>query len=288
MEIFATGPSFRDNGAVAGKGAIVEQLRVIPRSAPDLRDRDPGMRLGSISKPEGEERLAVLVERLGLLHNRLFAESTRSLLVVLQGMDASGKDGTIRHVLTGVSPQGCRVISFQAPTDVELAHDYLWRVHRACPARGEMAIFNRSHYEDVVAVRVRGLVDKHIWRRRYAQICAFERTLSEEGTAIVKIFLHVSRAAQARRLQERLDNPEKNWKFSPSDLDDRQRFDDFIAAYDDAIAKTSTEQAPWFVVPADHNWVRNLAVAEILVATLERLDPRLPAANPQLRGVTIT
>ena len=175
-------------------------------------------------------------------------------------MDASGKDGTIRRVFTGVNPQGCRVVSFREPTATELAHDFLWRVHAACPARGEIAIFNRSHYEDVVAVRVRGLAPVHVWKRRYEHIRDFERLLADEGTAVVKVVLHISREEQRRRLLERLEDPEKRWKFQPGDLDDRRRWDDFSSAYEDAIRETSTEWAPWYVAPADHNWVRNLAV----------------------------
>ena len=200
-----------------------------------------------------------------MLHDRLSAEATRSVLLVLQGMDTSGKDGTIRHVLTGVNPQGCRIVSFREPTDAELAHDYLWRVHALCPARGEIAIFNRSHYEDVVAVRVRGLAPERIWRRRFEHIRAFERLLADEGTSVVKVFLHVSRDEQGKRLQERLDNPEKRWKFRVGDLDDRRQFDEFQHAYEDAIRETSTDHAPWYVAPADHNWARNLAVSEILL-----------------------
>jgi PPK2 family polyphosphate:nucleotide phosphotransferase len=218
---------------------------------------------------------------------KLAAEATRAVLVVLQGMDASGKDGTIRHVFTGVNPQGCRVVSFDVPTKNELAHDYLWRVHAHCPARGEIAIFNRSHYEDVVAVRVRGLVPKRVWKRRYEHIRGFERMLTDEGTTVLKIFLQVSRDEQGRRLQERLDDPEKRWKFRAGDLDDRKLWDDYMAAYEDAIRETSTEWAPWFVVPADHNWVRNLAVGEILVDALDRLHLQLPKPDPGLDGVEV-
>lgn len=266
---------------------LLAALRIEPGSPPRLAQRDPGERLGADDKSTGLTRLEQLVERLGSLHNRLSAEASRALLLVLQGMDASGKDGTIRHVLTGVNPQGCRVVSFREPTAGELAHDYLWRVHMACPDRGEIAIFNRSHYEDVVAVRVRGLVPETRWRPRYEHIRGFERMLSDEGTTVVKVFLHVSADEQRRRLQERLDNPEKRWKFQIGDLDDRRRFAEYQAAYEDAIRETSTDAAPWYVVPADHNWTRNLAVAEILVATLERLDPKLPAPDPGLDGVRI-
>jgi len=266
---------------------LIDELRVEPGSAPDLAGRDPGARLGAPDKDEGLEHLTALAERLGLLHNRLFAEASRSVLLVLQGMDTAGKDGTIRHVLTGVSPQGCRIVSFREPSETELAHDYLWRVHAACPARGELVIFNRSHYEDVIAVRVRKLAPKSVWHRRYSHIREFERLLADEGTSVVKVFLHLSRDEQRARLQERLDNPEKRWKFRASDLDDRRLWDEFSDAYEDALRETSTEWAPWYVVPADHNWSRNLAVAEILVDTLERLDPRLPDPDPGMTGVEI-
>jgi PPK2 family polyphosphate:nucleotide phosphotransferase len=267
---------------------LLRQLRVEPGSSPRLDRREPDVRLGAPSKQEGLTRLQELVERLSVLHNRLSAEATRAVLLVLQGMDASGKDGAIRHVLTGVNPQGCRIVSFREPTTTELAHDYLWRVHGLCPARGEIAIFNRSHYEDVVAARVRGLVADHVWRRRYEHIRAFERLLVDEGTTVLKVFLHVSRAEQRKRLQERLDNPEKRWKFRVGDLDDRHRWDDYATAYEDAIRETSTEWAPWYVVPADHNWVRNLVVGEILVDALERVDPQLPKPDPGLDGLEVS
>ncbi len=266
---------------------LLAELRVDAGSAPHLDKRDPGARVGADDKQEGVARIAELVERLGVLHTRLYAEAKRSLLLVLQGMDASGKDGTIRTVFTGVNPQGCRVESFKVPTVTELAHDYLWRVHNACPARGEIVIFNRSHYEDVIAVRVRKLAPEKVWRPRYDHIRAFEQLLVEEGTAVVKVFLHLSRDEQRKRLQERLDNPEKRWKFRLGDLDDRALWDDFTAAYEETLHKTSTDRAPWYVVPADHNWSRNLAVAEILVAALERLDPKLPEPDPAIADTKI-
>jgi PPK2 family polyphosphate:nucleotide phosphotransferase len=266
---------------------LLAELRVKPGSAPHLTDRDPGARVGASGKQEGLERLTHLIARLGVLHTRLYAESRRSVLLVLQGTDASGKDGTIRTVFTGVNPQGCRVQSFKAPTVTELAHDYLWRIHNVCPARGEIVIFNRSHYEDVVAVRVRKLAEEQVWRRRYEHICSFEKLLTDEGTKVVKVFLHLSRDEQRKRLQERLDNPEKRWKFRAGDLEDRALWDDFVAAYEDALHKTSTDDAPWYVVPADHNWSRNLAVAEILVAALEELDPKLPEPAPGIENTTI-
>ena len=266
---------------------LLDDLRVRPGAAPRLDHRDPGARLGADSKPDGLERLGNLVERLAMLHNRLYAEGRRSLLLVLQGMDASGKDGVIRTVFAGVNPQGCRVQGFKAPTSDELAHDFLWRVHARCPARGEIGIFNRSHYEDVVAVRVRKLADESVWSKRYAHIVAFERLLTDEGTSVVKVFLHESKDVQRKRLQERVDDPEKRWKFRLGDLDDRAKWDEFRRAYEDAIRETSTHAAPWYVVPADHNWSRNLCVAEILVDALERLDPKVPSADPGVAGLVV-
>jgi len=266
---------------------VVDLIRIKPGSAAALARREPDSRLGYGDKESSLKLLEGLVGEVGSLHRRLWAEGKRSVLLVLQGLDASGKDGTIAHVLTGVNPQGCRIVSFRQPTEIELAHDYLWRIHAACPARGELGIFDRSHYEDVVTVRVRGIVPKSVWKKRLRQIRQFERMLSEEGTAIVKIFLNVSRDEQARRLQERLDNPEKAWKFRLADLDDRAHWNDYIEAYETAINETSTDWAPWHVVPADHNWVRNLAVAELLADALRRLDPQLPAPDPTVAGTKI-
>ena len=266
---------------------LLDDLRVRPGAAPRLDHRDPGARLGADSKSDGLERLGKLVERLGVLQNRLYAEGRRSLLLVLEGMDASGKDGVIRSVFAGVNPQGCRVEAFNVPTSEDLAHDFLWRVHARCPARGEIGIFNRSHYEDVVAVRVRKLADESVWSKRYAHIVAFERLLADEGTSVVKVFLHESKEVQRKRLQERVDDPEKRWKFRVGDLDDRAKWNEFRRAYEDAIRETSTHTAPWFVVPADHNWSRNLCVAEILVGALERLDPKVPPADPGVAGLVV-
>lgn len=269
------------------RSKLLEELLVQPGKAPHLQQRDPGARIGADGKRAALDLMPTLVERLGVLHNRLWAEGRRSVLLVLQGMDASGKDGTIRHVFTGVNPQGCRVVSFKQPSASELAHDYLWRVHANCPARGELAIFNRSHYEDVVVARVQELAMEEVWRRRYEHIRQFERLLADEGTTVVKVFLHVSREEQGERLQERLDDPEKRWKFQLDDLATRRRWDDYAAAYEDALRETSTEWAPWYVVPADHNWVRNLAVAQLLLDVLERLGPELPPADPALDGVRV-
>jgi PPK2 family polyphosphate:nucleotide phosphotransferase len=266
---------------------VFEALMVEPGAAAGLKKRTTDGRDELAGKSEAKKELAKLVEELSLLHNRLYAEGRRSLLLVLQGLDASGKDGTVKSVLTGVNPQGCRIVSFKEPSPAELAHDYLWRIHNACPERGEIGIFNRSHYEDVVTVRVRGLAPEEVWRRRPHHIRAFERLLVDEGTTVVKVFLHLSRAEQGKRLRERIANPEKAWKFRRGDLDDRARWDEFMRAYDDVIGETSTEWAPWYVVPADHNWVRNVLVARIVVAALQRIDPQLPPAEPGLSELEI-
>jgi PPK2 family polyphosphate:nucleotide phosphotransferase len=267
---------------------LLTELRVAPGRPAGLATRNPDDRLDFGDKEEGSTRLTELVAELSVFQTRLWAEARRSLLLVLQGLDASGKDGTIRRVFTGMNPQGCRVHSFKAPAGAELAHDYLWRVHAVCPEHGEIGIFNRSHYEDVVTTRVRELAPQHVWKRRPAHIREFERMLADEGTTLVKVFLNVSRDEQRRRLEERLENPEKAWKFRREDLDDRANFDDYIAAYEEVLTETSTEWAPWFVVPADRNWVRNLAVAELLVNALRTIDPQLPPPDPQLSGLQIT
>ena len=237
---------------------MIEQLRVKPGTKARIAHRDARDTLGIDDKETAGERLEQVVERLAVMQARLYAEGRHSVLLVLQGLDASGKDGVILSVFTGLNPQGCRVTSFKAPTGTELARDYLWRVHAAVPARGEIGIFNRSHYEDVVTVRVLDLVPAKVTKRRPVHIREWERLLSDEGTTIVKVFLNVSEEEQRERLQERVDDPEKRWKFNPRDLEMRKRFDDFIAEYESAINETSTEWAPWHVVPADRNWVKSL------------------------------
>jgi PPK2 family polyphosphate:nucleotide phosphotransferase len=265
---------------------MLASLRVEPGTPARIAERDSRDTLG-LDKPHAKERLRGLENRLDVLQRRLYAEGSRSLLLVLQGLDASGKDGVIRSVFAGVSPQGCRVVSFEAPTSTELAHDYLWRVHAELPARGELGIFNRSHYEDVVAVRMLALAPEEVWRRRTGHIREWERMLADEGTSIVKVFLNVSKEEQRQRLQERIDDPEKRWKFRRTDLDVRARFDEYVAAYEEALSDTSTEWAPWYVVPADRNWAKALAVAELLVDALERLDPQLPPPEPGIEGLVI-
>ena len=246
-----------------------------------LADFDPGYR-------EGLDREAAVVEtqqhceKLDELAYRLFAEAKRAVVVVLQGIDTSGKDGTIRMIASGVSPQCLDVQSFKAPSALELSHDFLWRVHTAVPAHGRIGIFNRSHYEDVVVVRVRKLVPKDVWKERYAQINAFEKLLCAGNLTFVKCFLHISREEQRQRLEDRLRDPKKQWKLGPADLDDRRLWDDYQKAYDDALTQCNTEHAPWNVVPADKKWYRNLVVARLVRATLERLDPQFPPFDSTL------
>lgn len=242
---------------------------------------------GGMDKHEGKQRLKELNERLEALQEMLYAEGKHKVLVVLQATDTGGKDGTIRHVFDGTNPQGVKVASFKRPTERELAHDYLWRVHAHTPGNGEIVIFNRSHYEDVLVVRVHGLVPPERWSKRYAHIEAFERMLADEGTTILKFFLHISAGEQAERLQARLDDPTKHWKFSVGDLAERKRWDDYRAAFEEMLSRTSTEHAPWYVVPADRKWYRNLVVATVLVEALEGLGMSYPEPEDDLSGVVI-
>ena len=223
-----------------------------------------------------EAATPALTSQLDTLSERLWAEGRRSLLVVLQGPDASGKDGTVKHVFLGLNPLATRATAFRPPSEEELSHDFLWRVHAQVPAAGEIGVFNRSHYEDVVVARVHRLVSEKVWRQRFDLINSFERLLRHGGTIMVKVFLHISAAEQRRRLEERRDNPDKQWKLAASDWEDAERWDEFRAAYEEAISRTSTPEAPWYVVPADHKWYRNWAVSRILVDTLERMDPHYP------------
>ena len=239
-------------------------------------------------KPAGKTQTKQLNGRLEELQEVLYAEGKHKVLVVLQAMDTGGKDGTIRHVFDGTNPQGVKVASFKKPTPKELAHDYLWRVHAHTPGRGEITIFNRSHYEDVLVVRVHDLVPPEVWGRRYDHINAFEKTLADEGTTIVKFFLHISKAEQADRLRARLDTPHKRWKFSKADLAERARWDDYVAAYEAVLSQTSTAWAPWYVVPADRKWYRNLVISRVLVDVLEGLDMRYPDPEDDLEGIVVT
>jgi PPK2 family polyphosphate:nucleotide phosphotransferase len=241
-----------------------------------IADIDPANTHGVNDKEKAAEKLEKNLEKLALLQYQLFAEAKRSLLVVLQGIDAGGKDGTIRRVMTSFNPQGVRVTSFKVPAGEEKEHDYLWRVHKAVPGRGEVGIFNRSHYEEVLVVRVHNIVPKDVWSKRYDHINAFEEMLSDNGVHIVKFFLYIDKDEQKKRFQERLDDPSKNWKFSPADIEERKFWDDYMRAFEDAITKCSTKHAPWYVIPANRKWFRNLAVSEILVETLESMNLQYP------------
>jgi len=262
-----------------------DKLVVRPDKRITLADWDPGETLG-LDKEAAAEKTEQNIARLDELQYLMYAEHRRALLVVLQGMDGAGKDGTIRHVMRGLNPQGCRVTSFKAPSTEEADHDFLWRVHRAVPPSGEVAIFNRSHYEDVLAARVRKLVPKNVWTRRYDHINGFEQLLTDSSVVVVKFFLHISKDEQRRRFEERLRDPTKQWKLSPSDFEDRKHWDDYVAAYEDALTRCSTSDAPWLIVPADKKWFRNFAVSRILVETLEALDMRFPKPTVDVSRIT--
>ncbi len=275
-------------GYVRAMATFCERFVVPPGEKLNLRAIDPRATPGfDGDKDDGKARTAKLNARLEELQEALYAENRHRLLVVLQAMDAGGKDGTIRTVFDGVNPQGVRVTSFKQPTPAELAHDFLWRVHPHAPACGQIAIWNRSHYEDVLVARVHDLVPERTWRARYEHIAAFERLLVGEGTTIRKFFLHISKDEQRQRLQERIDDPKKRWKWSSRDLDERARWDDYQAAYEDALGATSTAKAPWYVVPADRNWFRDLVVSEILVEALEALQIRRPEGEPGIEGLQV-
>lgn len=256
---------------------------VSSRSGLPLRDSDATPPASIPKSDELEEKLSRETIRLGELQQLLYADGRYALLVVLQGRDASGKDGVVRTVFDACNPQGVHVTSFKAPTAKELAHDYLWRIHNVVPENGQIGIFNRSHYEDVLVVRVHDLVPKEAWSGRYRQINDFERMLSENGVVILKFFLHVSRAEQKQRLIERIEDPTKNWKFKPGDLDERERWDEYTEAYRDALRKCSTRWAPWYVVPSDRNKARNYLVARRIVAALEKLDLAYPKPKTDLK-----
>jgi PPK2 family polyphosphate:nucleotide phosphotransferase len=244
-------------------------------SLADLDTADTGDDVDDSELPE-------LVERIADLQARLYAEEQKALLVVLQGIDAAGKDSTVAHVFRGTNPQGVRVFSFKEPSNEEAAHDFLWRYHLHTPAYGMIHVFNRSHYEDVLVVRVKGLVEEERWRSRYDSINDFERMLAREGTTILKFFLHISKDAQLERFQERLEREDKHYKFSANDVRERRNWDAYQQAYEDALNATSTEWAPWHIVPSDHKWYRKLAVARIVLQTLERMDPRWPPPEEDL------
>ena len=255
---------------------LAKRFAVAPRKQVRLNDLDPDDTAGFNKGDKAHTRLEKNVLRMEDLQYRLYAEGRRALLIVLQGMDASGKDGTVRHVMSGLNPQGCRVTSFKVPSAEEAGHDFLWRIHKAMPARGEIGIFNRSHYEDVLVVRVHQLVPKSVWSARYDQINAFEKFITDNGVTILKFFLHISKAEQKQRLEARLDDSTRNWKISPADIKERQLWGDYVKAYEAVLSRCSSSAAPWFVIPSNKKWFRNLAVSQIIVETLERMNPKFP------------
>lgn len=253
------------------------RLRDLPTSGKQFHD----------NRKKAEKEFEELRDELIDLQNCLYAEHKHKLLIVLQAMDAGGKDGTIRKILQGVNPQGVRVASFKAPSHNELAHDYLWRVHRVVPARGMIGVFNRSHYEDVLVVRVENIVPETVWRPRYEQINQFEKLLAETGTTILKFFLHISLDEQKQRFQDRLEEPSKHWKFSLKDLDKRKKWDDYAAAYEEMLSNCSTDIAPWHAIPADQKWYRNLTITRTIVDAIKDLNPQYPVQKDDLSKVVI-
>ena len=260
---------------------------VEPHSKVKLSKYDPDDRGDFEEKEEAEKETAKLLAKLQELQGLLYAESKHALLVVFQAMDAGGKDGAIRTVFSGVNPQGCMVHSFKKPSDLEMQHDFIWRCHMRCPSKGMIGIFNRSHYESVLIERINKIVPEKVWKKRYGHIADFEEMLSEEGTVVRKFFLHISKEEQRERLQARLNDPSKNWKFASSDLAVREQWDDYIDAYEDLLGRTSTEHAPWYVIPANKKWYRNYLIADVLVRTLKELDMKYPPAEKGLDKVVV-
>jgi PPK2 family polyphosphate:nucleotide phosphotransferase len=279
-------PSVR--GRLAAEVYPVKGFVVRPGAPAGLGKIDPDAKGGfGGDKEEGRKQLDKLTSRLEELQERLYAEHKHAILVVLQGMDSAGKDGTIRRVFSGVNPAGVRVASFKVPTTIEADHDFLWRVHSQVPSKGEMVLFNRSHYEDVLITRVHGLIPRAEWERRYGEINEFERSLTEEGTTILKFFLHISRDEQKRRLKERLDDPTKHWKFRESDILERRLWAAYMIAYEEALTKTSTRWAPWHVVPSNRKWFRDLYVSQRIVDTLDGFRMRYPSLPAGLRTTRV-
>jgi PPK2 family polyphosphate:nucleotide phosphotransferase len=265
--------------------SYAEQFKVHPGTAVKLKEIDPTFKDRHESQQEAADDIEHGRKELRRLQEILHASGRCSLLICLQAMDTGGKDGTINHVLGAMNPQGCQVVAFKQPSSEELAHDFLWRAHRAVPARGEVVIFNRSHYEDVLVVRVHNLVPQSVWSHRYDQINAFERILAENDTHILKFFLHISKEEQLKRFKDRLDDPAKQWKISESDYAERSHWDEYVRAYEDALSRCSTEHAPWFVIPADHKWFRNLAVSRIVVEHLQSLGMTFPKPTVDLERI---
>ncbi|HYK92407.1 MAG TPA: polyphosphate kinase 2 family protein [Acidobacteriota bacterium] len=267
--------------------SLRKHMIVKPGTKARLAQRDPDITPGFKDKESSIKQLEKNTARLAELQYLLYAENRRAVLVIFQALDAGGKDGTIRHVMSGLNPQGCRVTSFKVPSAEESRHDFLWRIHKAVPQSGELGIFNRSHYEDVLVVRVHRIVPKEVWSRRYEEINAFEKQLTENRVTILKFFLHISKEEQKKRFEERLSDPTKNWKLSEADFEERKFWDDYQAAYEDALSRCSTPWAPWHVIPADHKWFRNAAVSHILVEALEELDMKFPAPSIEVSRIRI-
>jgi PPK2 family polyphosphate:nucleotide phosphotransferase len=267
--------------------SFAKRYIVAPGSKVHLKDIDPGGTHGAKDKESADQQRADNVEKLADLSELLWADNRYALLIVLQGMDTAGKDGTIRRVMSGINPRDCVVTSFKRPTDEELDHEFLWRIHKACPAHGAIGVFNRSHYEDVIVVRVHNLVPEKVWSHRYDQINAFEEILAANGTRILKFFLHISKDEQKARLEARIKDPVKNWKLTPDDLAERKFWDDYQKAYEEAIARCNAADAPWYIIPADKKWYRNLAISSILVETLEELNLRPPKAKHDLSKLKV-
>lgn len=261
-------------------------VKVTGKQKVRLKDIDPDSN-GGMTKEEAAPKLELARARIAELQEKLYAEHKQSLLVVIQAIDTGGKDGTIRGVFSGVNPQGVRVWSFKVPSDWEADHDILWRYHERTPGRGMINIFNRSYFEEVLVVRVKNLVPEKTWKKRYDQINDFEKMLTENGTRVVKIFLHISKDEQKERLQARLDDPEKHWKFSVSDLADREYWDDYQQAFEDAINRCATPESPWYVVPANRKWYRNHVIADTIVTVLEEMNPQWPEEEAGLENVVI-
>ena len=266
---------------------MTQPLTVSPGTSIRLADFVTDYREGHWSKKSSRKQINKNTQRSRELAYRLYGENRRAVLLVLQGMDTAGKDGTIRTVLTGINPQSCQVIPFKQPSIEELDHDFLWRIHQAVPRRGNIGIFNRSHYEDVLIVRVRSLVPESEWRTRFDRINEFEQLLVDGGVTLVKCFLHISKEEQKERLQARLDNPDKRWKFSKGDLSERNLWDDYQRAYEDALTLCNTRHALWHIIPSDRKWYRNLCVSKILLETLERLNPQFPPPELKLDEVVV-
>jgi PPK2 family polyphosphate:nucleotide phosphotransferase len=256
---------------------FTKELIVKPGEKVRLSKYDPDDTLGWHKGHKMETSLEDAIQRIDNLQYRLYAEHKRALLVVLQGLDTAGKDGTIRHVMSGVNPEGCRVTSFKVPSTEEAAHDFLWRIHKAVPERGDIGIFNRSHYEDVLVVRVHKLVPKEVWSKRYDEINEFESILAANGVRILKFFLHISKDEQHKRLMQRIDDTNRHWKLSEADFHERKFWNDYTDAYEHALSKCSTGDAPWFIIPANKKWFRNLAVSHVIAETLEDMNPKFPA-----------